>query len=88
MAKPKGSGIYRDDDHQVMVNIPINIYTYLKIDAKKNFRSVPMHISYILTKRMNETTPSKVKAQDNRNLYTEAELKEIYRKSEGDNNGV
>ena len=93
MSKQKGSGVYKDDDCNVVVKIPKEVYKYLSVAARDNFRSLPMHISYILTSKMREiiqatsTKTETLSKESNKPLYTEEELEDIYKKSkEADDN--
>ena len=97
MANRKGNGIYKDDDFSVMIKINKEVHEYLTIEARKNFRSVPMHISYVMTTKMRESIKKKIEEtstktetlskESNKPLYTEEELEDIYKKSkEADDN--
>ena len=91
MANRKGNGIYKDDDFSVVVKINKEVHEYLTIEARKNFRSIPMHISYIMTTKMRESIKQQIEETSakteilsrdtNKPLYTEEELEDIYKKS-------
>ena len=84
--KSKSPGtIYDGDETPVLLKLNKKLHKFISEDATENFRSIPMQIIYLLTKRMKSNEPSKdLKEGTNTPLYTDEELQEIYKKQNGD----
>ena len=84
--KSKSPGtIYDGDETPVLLKLNKKLHKFISEDATENFRSIPMQIIYLLTKRMKSNEPSKdLKEGTNTPLYTDEELREIYKQQNGD----
>ena len=84
--KGKNPGtIYDGDETPVLLKLNKKLHKFISEDATENFRSIPMQIIYLLTKRMKSNEPSKdLKEGTNTPLYTDEELREIYKQQNGD----
>ena len=84
--KGKNPGtIYDGDETPVLLKLNKKLHKFISEDATENFRSIPMQIIYLLTKRMKSNEPSEdLKEGPNTPLYTDEELQEIYKKQNED----
>ena len=84
--KGKNPGtIYDGDETPVLLKLNKKLHKFISEDATENFRSIPMQIIYLLTKRMKSNEPSEdLKEGTNTPLYTDEELREIYKQQNGD----
>ena len=79
--------IYEKDDITITLRVNPALHKLLSVDAKKQYRSLPMHTASILSKYVDKFMSTE-KQETNNPLYTEDELKDIYKQHrEREDNG-
>jgi len=79
--------IYEKDDITITLRVSPTLHKFLSIDAKKQYRTLPLHTVSILSKYVDKFM-SIEKQETNNPLYTEDELKDIYKQHrEREDNG-
>ena len=85
MSNKKTGAIYDGNEMTIVLKVDKDLHNFILKDATESFRSIPMHIMYLLTNRMRaKQADLKSSVDTNTPLYTEEELKDIYKQQNGE----